>query len=164
MPRKILLSFRSQEDMMRLLKNLQHHYCFMVVLWHTTSFTKNNMETALPSLRTVQRAIQSPYHSLSEAQFCFDALVNHLKKYNAPFFVAISEDATRIISRVEYDQETNRMIEFVLPSDDNGLPMADSFLATSFDVIENCLEIMKYQSLLICTRYNVFLQLFQGFV
>ena len=105
------------------------------------------METALPSLRTVQRAIQSEYHSLSEAQFCFDASVNHLKKYDAPFFVAISEDATRIISRVEYDQETNRMVGFVLPSNDNVLPMADSFLVTSFEVIENCFrnnEISKF--------------------
>lgn len=49
---------------------------------------------------------------------------------------------------MEYDQETNRMVGFVLPSDDNGLlPMADSFLATSFEVIENCFknnEISKF--------------------
>jgi len=43
----------------------------------------------------------------------------------------------------------------------SGLPMADSFLATSFEVIENC---FRYQSLLICIQCNVFLQLFQGFV
>jgi len=32
--------------------------------------------------------------------------------------VTISEDATRVISRVEYDQETIRMVGFVLPFDD----------------------------------------------
>ena len=54
----------------------------------------------------------------------------HLTKHKAPFIVAISEDATRITARVEYDYETNRMVGFVLPCDDKGLPLANSFLAT----------------------------------
>ena len=92
------------------------------------NFIHKNMENALPSLRSVQRTIRSEYHPLSEAQFQFDALVNHLTKYNAPFVIAISEDATRIVSRVEYDRETDRMVGFVLPCNDDGLPIADTYL------------------------------------
>ena len=66
------------------------------------------MESALPSLRTVQRIIHSQYHHLSERQFQFDELVRQLTKYNSRFVVAISEDATRLIDRVEYDKETDR--------------------------------------------------------
>ena len=62
----------------------------------------------------------------------------HLTEYNAPFVVAISEDAIRIIARVKYDKNTARMVGFVLPCNDNGLPLFDSYLATSFETIESC--------------------------
>ena len=51
--------------------------------------------------------------------------------------VAIAEDATRVIARVDYDSETDRVVEFVLPCDNNGLPLCNSFIATSFSVIES---------------------------
>ena len=97
-----------------------------------------NMPTALPLLQTVQRMIHAEYHPISEGQLQFNELITHLTKYKAPFVVAISEDATCIIARVEYDHETNRMVGFVLPCDDAGLPLTDSFLATSFETIEEC--------------------------
>jgi len=59
-----------------------------------------------------------------------------LKQYNAPLFVSIAEDATQIVGRVEYDNETNRCVGFVVPLDENGLPKGYSFLATSFSGIE----------------------------
>ena len=109
---------------------------------------QKNMEDALPSLRTVQWIIRSEYYPLSEAQFQFDGLVSHLDKYSAAFFVAISEDATRVVvARVEYDRENNRMVGFVLLCSEDGLPLTDSFLATSFEVIEQCFrtcEVSKF--------------------
>jgi len=74
------------------------------------NFIQKNMENALPSLRTVQRIIKAQYHSLSEGEFQFDGLVQHLTKYKAPLVISVSEDATRITARVEYDKETNRML------------------------------------------------------
>ena len=41
-----------------------------------------------------------------------------------------------MITRVDYDNETNRLVGFVLPCDDEGLPLCDSFLAVSFEAIE----------------------------
>ena len=101
---------------------------------------QKNMEDAIPSLRIVQRMIQSEYYPLSEAQFQFDGLVNHLDEYNSPFFVAISEDATRVVARVEYDHENDRIVGFVLPCSEDELPLTDSFLAASFEVIEHCVK------------------------
>ena len=54
-----------------------------------------------------------------------------------PPLVSISQDATRIISRVEYCNRTNRLVGVSLPCNENGLPIPDSFLATSFETIEN---------------------------
>ena len=111
------------------------------------SFVQQNMPSALPCLCTVQESIHAEYRPLSEGQFRFDDLVVYLKKFDAPLVIAISEDATRVIGRVEYDSETNRLVGFVLPCNSDGLPLADSFLAVSLDVIEECFksqEISKF--------------------
>ena len=42
--------------------------------------------------------------------------------------ITVGEDATCVITKVDYDNETNRLVGFVLPCDDNGLPRSDSFL------------------------------------
>ena len=105
------------------------------------NFIHSNIPVAIPSLRTVQRDLQADYCMLSEGDFRFNELINHLKRYNAPPLVAISEDATRIISRVEYCSKTNRLVGFALPSDKDGLPIADSFLATSLEAIQENFKI-----------------------
>ena len=42
---------------------------------------------------------------IQEGEFQFDALLKHLESYSASKFVAIGEDATLVISRVDYDIE-----------------------------------------------------------
>ena len=54
--------------------------------------------------------------------------------------MSISEDATRIITRIDYDSESDRLVGFVLPCNDQGLPLVDSFLATTFESIQNMFE------------------------
>ena len=44
------------------------------------------------------------------AQFLFDQLVAHLEAYSASRVVSISEDATRVIPRVEYDQTKDELV------------------------------------------------------
>ena len=66
-------------------------------------FLQQNLPEALPSLRTVQTLIHFQYTHIEEGKFQFDALMDHLQKYKAPPIIAIAEDATRIIQRVEYD-------------------------------------------------------------
>ena len=99
-------------------------------------FLQNNVPEALPSLRSVQHTFHSTYTTIKEGDFRFDALVDHLKSYKAPFIVSISEDATRVIKKVEYDISTNRCVGFVLPNGQDGLPKGDSFIGDSFADIE----------------------------
>ena len=99
-------------------------------------FIHQNMCQVLPSLRSVQRLIHSQYKIMDEGTFRFDDLSKHITDHNAPKIVYTGEDATRVIGRVDYDSETNRCVGFVLPLDDHGLPLVDSFLATSFAAIE----------------------------
>ena len=39
---------------------------------------------------------------------------------------------------MQYDPETNKMVGFVLPCTEEGLPRTDSFLTTSFDQMQQC--------------------------
>ena len=74
-------------------------------------------------------------------------MVTHLLQYKAPNVVSIGEDATRLISRVEWDPESNRCCGFVLPINEKGLPDVDSFLALTFEGMEEMFidnQISKY--------------------
>ena len=94
------------------------------------------MPEALPSLRTVRRIVSEEYKPLEEGVFYFDELVHHLHAYKSPLLVSIGEDATRLVRRIDYDPDTNRLVEFVLPCDERGLSICDSFLAVSFECME----------------------------
>ena len=70
-----------------------------------------------------------------------------MESYNAQKVVAIAEDATRVIARADYDYENDRVVGFVLPCDDAGLPLSDTFLAKSLSAIEKMFvtsELAKY--------------------
>ena len=100
-------------------------------------FIQSNMQQALPSVRTIQRVIYSEYKTITEGLFRFDELEKHIELYGCPKIVSIAEDATRIIARVDYDSETDRCVGFVLPVNQKGLPIVDSYLASSFVAIES---------------------------
>ncbi|KAK4873812.1 hypothetical protein RN001_013172 [Aquatica leii] len=55
---------------------------------------------------------------------------------NLPKVLWISEDATRVSSKVKYDSKTNKLIGFTMPLV-NGMPVTDSFLATSAKRIQD---------------------------
>ena len=111
------------------------------------NFLHCNLAKALPSLRTVQRSFEKDYKPFCEGIFRFDELLAHLTAYNAAKIVACGEDATRLISRVEYDSESNKLVGFVLPCNDNSLPNCDAFIANTFEAIEDAFKsgvIAKY--------------------
>ena len=96
-----------------------------------------NMPEAFPSLRTVQKEVNKKYCSMVEGEFQFDMLSDHLDAYNAPRVISISEDGTRVLSRIEYDEESDKFIGFVLPVNDKYIPVNDSFCGcASFEDIE----------------------------
>ncbi len=99
-------------------------------------FIQRNMPQAMPCLRTVQTTIHSQYKHIREGQYRFDELLDHLEKHNLPKIVTISEDATRIVKRVEYDHVTNRCVGFALPTNPDGSLDVSRYEATSFVAIE----------------------------
>ena len=91
--------------------------------------------------------------------------MTHIHNYNVPHrIVTIAEDATPDIARVDYDNETDCCIGFVLLIDKHGLPKTDSFLATSFSSIEKCLLNSLWQSMLMCIWHSQCIKMFLHFV
>lgn len=58
-----------------------------------------------------------------------------LKRGLTPY-VWLSEDATRITGRIQYDPKTNQLVGSVLPFNKQGMPIAFSYLAASAKAIE----------------------------
>lgn len=57
-------------------------------------FIYHNISGALPSLRTVQRAVHSEYKTIDEGNFRFDDLLKHIEKHSAPHYISVGEHAT----------------------------------------------------------------------
>lgn len=82
----------------------------------------------LPSLTSVYRYMKSSASNIEEGEFRWKDLEIFLKKHNVQH-VWISEDATKITEKIEYNSKTNQLTGFVLPYDENGIPRQNVFPA-----------------------------------
>lgn len=71
-----------------------------------------------------------------EGEVRFKELKEFLVQRELGNAVFISEDATRLVDRVEYDSRTNRCVGFVGPLNQNGLPELAVFTADTAEAIQ----------------------------
>lgn len=92
---------------------------------------QENMPLAIPSLVSINYFIQNTKVITEGVMRPFE-LELYLRHRNLPLTVTISEDATRIQGRVQYDSRSNQIVGFVLPIDPtNGLPTPFVFKASN---------------------------------
>lgn len=85
---------------------------------------QKNLPTALPSLSSTNRYVRKMNCRVNEGILRCNELRLFLEHRNWPKVVSLSEDATRIIGRVQYDRKTNQVIGFVQPiAKENGMPI-----------------------------------------
>lgn len=73
-----------------------------------------------------------------EGELRIKELEHYLDSLNLEKYVWLSEDATAIVSKVEFDPKTNQMIGLVLPiNSENGMPIPFTYLASSEEDIRN---------------------------
>lgn len=95
-----------------------------------------NLDGCFPSISTTNRYIHRSDHVMIEGQLRVDELLVYLKERDQSLWVVISEDATRVGNRVQYDSRTNQLIGFVLPiNGTNGMPIPFFYKARSADEI-----------------------------
>lgn len=97
---------------------------------------QNNLKCALPSLPTINRYIQSSNCKIFEGIPRIDELHVYLTDRKLPLAISLSEDATRIVDRIQYDSITNQLIGFAVPiNKENGMPVPFAFPARNADEI-----------------------------
>lgn len=97
---------------------------------------QSNFLSALPSESTTRKYISETNDHVSEGVLRSIELLDYLKTRNLPFVVSLSEDATRISGRIQYDSKSNEIIGFVLPiNKQTGMPIAHSFPARNAEEI-----------------------------
>lgn len=97
---------------------------------------QNNLQAALPSVSSTNRHISKTDGYVAEGVLRIGELQSYLKNRNLPQVVSLSEDATRITGRIQYDSKSNEILGFVLPLDKNtGMPVAHSYCARSANEI-----------------------------
>lgn len=75
--------------------------------------------------------------NITEGELRCEGLAAYLKKLNAPSQIWLSEDASGIVSKVEYDNKTNQLIGLVQPTSQNtGMPIPFSFVPQTVTDIE----------------------------
>lgn len=91
---------------------------------------QSNLEGALPSISTVNRYIRASNYHVTEGILRTEELCNYLSERQLPKIVSLSEDATRVTGRVQYDSRTNQIIGLTLPTHSkNGMPIPLKFPA-----------------------------------
>lgn len=98
---------------------------------------KANFQYSLPSLSATNRYIANDAPCIVEGELRSKELLFHLEQRKMPLIVALSEDATRIVGRIQYDSKSNNLVGFVLPNNvENGMPIPFSFPARTAAEIE----------------------------
>lgn len=92
---------------------------------------------SVPNIRSIDRFIAKTKSNVTEGVLRTEELLQYLDDHNVPRVVSLSEDATKITNRVQYDPGSNQLIGFGLPlSKKNGMPIPNSYLARSAAEIE----------------------------
>lgn len=79
--------------------------------------------------------VQNTRNTIVEGVLRSDELLVYLKEKNSPHVVALSEDATNIVDRVEFNSKKNQSTGFVLPLDRDGMPIPFAYGARNTDEI-----------------------------
>ncbi|CAH1183949.1 unnamed protein product [Phaedon cochleariae] len=95
-----------------------------------------NLKKSLPSVSTVTRTIAST-NNFEEGVLRFRELNEFLEKRKLPKIIWISEDATRITGRIQYNPTSDTLVGFVSPFEENGLPQKNAFVTSSAQEIES---------------------------
>lgn len=91
---------------------------------------QRNLKHCLPALPSTNRYIRSSGCHAMEGILRCEELGHYLAEHSLEPVVCLSEDATRISGRVQYDSSSNQLTGFVLPLNrENGLPVPFMFPA-----------------------------------
>ena len=99
-------------------------------------FLRLNLPGALPHLSNIESLIKEQGMQMIEGEFRFDLLGRYFNISNCTFAFAC-EDATSVISRINYDVQSNSFLGFSSPLSNNGTPKVNFFQTDRFDELKS---------------------------
>lgn len=88
----------------------------------------------IPSISAIDKYVYKPENIVIEGELRSDELLAYLQGRKQPLWVVLSEDATVVDNRVQYDARTNQLIGFVLPTNEQtGMPIPFAFKTERLD-------------------------------
>lgn len=98
----------------------------------------SNLKGCFPSISSIDRYIHRTDHAIVEGELRAEELLQYIKERKLPLWVSLSEDATRVENRIQYDSRTNQIIGFVLPTNQHGMPVSLCFKArTGHEILQH---------------------------
>lgn len=96
---------------------------------------QKNLQGVLPSIVSTNRYIKSSDY-IVEGEIRGVLLRKYLSDRGLPLAVVLSDDATRVEGRIQYDSSSNQIVGFVLPTDkQTGMPLTNAYPAESAEQI-----------------------------
>ncbi|XP_058447967.1 uncharacterized protein LOC131428224 isoform X1 [Malaya genurostris] len=120
----------------RYMMETKHIGAYLYLLGGRKDYEELVVNLGLPSVCTVMRHIRKSCDKILEGKLRVKELVQFLQTHNFPKVIFISEDGTKINPRIRYDIERDQIVGFCPNLNENGMPLIDSFSATSPNVIQ----------------------------
>lgn len=95
-----------------------------------------NFKRSLPCSTTVRNYI-SKKRNIEEGKLDFQGMISYLTSQECPPVIVLSEDQTRIWSKIKYDPKTRCLVGFVSTHGSNGMPLLRHFSVSSAAEIYN---------------------------
>lgn len=100
------------------------------------STIQNNLQGVLPSVVSTNRYIKKTDCSIVEGELRGKQLLKYLEDRGLPKEVVLSDDATRVVGRIQYDSSSNQIMGFALPIDKKtGMPITGAYPARNAEEI-----------------------------
>lgn len=109
---------------------------FIMAGRHYYEILRANKPGVFPCPRTIESYIEQFDMSVDEGVVNAQMLLHYLVQHKMPLVVAVSEDATAIVQKREYDGNSNKIRGLALPLQFNWLPNAnDANAQTAKDIV-----------------------------
>lgn len=100
------------------------------------STIQKNLQGVLPATVSTNRYIKKSDCSIVEGEVRGKQLLKYLEDRGLPLEVVLSDDASRVVGRIQYDSPSNQIMGFVLPIDKKtGMPITGAYPARNAEEI-----------------------------
>lgn len=125
-------NIQSEKQAYRYTEDVKQYSAYMRIIGGRLSYEtfQANAVSSVPNIRSVDRYISKIKSNTMEGVLRTEALLQYLNDHNVPKIVSLSEDATKITNRIQYDFPNNQLTGFVLPlNNESGMPLTGCYLA-----------------------------------